>query len=346
MKNDELIQIDGSEGEGGGQILRTALSLSLLTGTPFRLERIRAKRSRPGLLKQHLACVKAAAAIGGARVEGAELGSSTLSFVPGQTRAGSYDWAIGSAGSTSLVLQTVLFPLLRRDGESRVAISGGTHNSMSPPFEFLDRCYKPALEELGYSVSLELKRHGFFPAGGGEIVARLAGTDLGTGAEFRKTVRTVVGMEAWAWSSGIPERIGKAEVELVGDRLGIPAERRHALMVDSVGPGNVVAAVVELEDGAVVFTAFGEPGRPLERVASDCVAQAKRYLESGARVDEHLQDQLLIPLSLGPGGRFTTMKPSLHAETNMDTIRRFINANFVRERRGEDLWEIVVEPAR
>ncbi len=344
MSENCMIDIDGSRGEGGGQVLRSALALSVITGKAFCLNRIRAKRERPGLLRQHLACVRAAESISDARVEGAELGSSRLLFTPGKARSGQYEWAIGSAGSSSLVFQAALFPLLLCEGSSEVVISGGTHNAMSPPFEFLEACWRPMTEVLGYSFALRLERYGFYPAGGGSIRASILGAPSRRTARLVMTEREVVGMEAWAWSSGIPERIGNAEVELLGDRLGIPNEKRYARTVDSIGPGNAVAVMIELRDGKVMFTSFGEPRLPLENVVDACASQAERYLRSGARIDEHLQDQLLIPMSLGGGGIFTTSGISLHSATNMEIIRLFLHTAFFCDQLAEDLWLIEVVP--
>ncbi len=164
-----VISIDGSHGEGGGQILRTALSLSAVTGKPFAIENIRARRSKPGLMRQHLTAVKAAAAICGAKADGAEVGSTRLRFEPGSLKAGEYAFNIGSAGSTSLVLQTVLPPLALADGASRVTLQGGTHNTGAPPFEFLDRAFLPLIRRIGFNADVELRRFGFYPAGGGEV---------------------------------------------------------------------------------------------------------------------------------------------------------------------------------
>ncbi len=138
-----LIRIDGSFGEGGGQILRTALSLSLVTGRPIQIDNIRAGRERPGLLRQHLTAVLAAAEIGQAQVEGAVLGSTSIGFVPGPVKAGEYRFAVGSAGSGTLVFQTVLPALMLATGPSRLVIEGGTHNDAAPPFPFLERAFLP-----------------------------------------------------------------------------------------------------------------------------------------------------------------------------------------------------------
>jgi RNA 3'-terminal phosphate cyclase (ATP) len=168
-----MITIDGSQGEGGGQILRTSLALSLVTGQPFRMERIRAKRQKPGLLKQHLTAVEAAKTVGCAELTGAALGSQTLEFIPGPVTPGNYRFAVGTAGSATLVLQTVLPALLTASGLSTLTLEGGTHNPMAPPFDFLEESFMPMIHRLGPSVELELKRPGFYPAGGGRFHARV-----------------------------------------------------------------------------------------------------------------------------------------------------------------------------
>lgn len=184
-----MISIDGSFGEGGGQILRTSLSLSLATGKPFRIENIRAGRQKPGLLRQHLTAVLAAADVGGAKIEGATLGSQTLAFSPGEVRPGEYRFSVGTAGSGTLVFQTVFPALMLASGGSRITIEGGTHNSAAPPFDFLARTFLPLMERMGPKVHLQFDRYGFYPAGGGcfcavvEPVARLRPLNLGERGE-------------------------------------------------------------------------------------------------------------------------------------------------------------------
>src|SRR5581483_5211147 len=168
-----MLTIDGAAGEGGGQILRTALALSIVTGTPFRIERIRARRARPGLLRQHLTAVNAAAELSGASVTGAEQGPATLTFAPGKVRPGGFEFKIGSAGSATLVLQTVMPALLVGSMESRIALEGGTHNPAAPPFDFLEKSFLPFINRMGPAVEARLVRPGFYPAGGGRIEVKI-----------------------------------------------------------------------------------------------------------------------------------------------------------------------------
>src|SRR5947207_15592691 len=172
-KTNAMITIDGSQGEGGGQILRTSLALSLVTGQPFCMERIRVRRQKPGLLRQHLTAVEAAKTVGCAEVEGAEMNSQTLEFRPGPVTPGNYRFAVGTAGSATLVLQTVLPSLLTASGKSTLTLEGGTHNPLAPPFDFLVGSFMPLIRRMGATVELDLKAPGFFPAGGGRFHARI-----------------------------------------------------------------------------------------------------------------------------------------------------------------------------
>lgn len=336
-----VIYIDGSQGEGGGQILRTALSLSMMTGKPFILDHIRAGRSKPGLLRQHLTCVQAAAEISSAQVEGAELQSETLTFRPGGVTPGDYQFSIGSAGSCSLVLQTVLLPLAWTGSPSGVVVEGGTHNSGSPSFDTLRDEFGSVLSDVGVEARFHLERYGFYPAGGGRISATIGRAPTGVGpVDYGgKVVRQV---EAVALSSGIPDRIGKAEVELIARELNLPVERIEAKKVDSPGPGNVVLVKVLHDDAVTVFTSFGARGLPWEKVAEDAIRQTRRYLRCPGSVSEHLQDQVLLPLAVAGGGRFRTVEPTDHTRTNAEVIRRFLPVSITMEPQGPDDWIITV----
>lgn len=320
-----MIVIDGALGEGGGQVLRTSLALSLVTGKPFRIENIRAKREKPGLLRQHLTAVNAATEIGDAAAENATLGATTLTFVPRALRFGDYHFAIGTAGSTTLVLQTILLPLILASSPSSIEIEGGTHNPTAPPFEFLDTAFLPLLRRMGAEVDLELVRPGFYPAGGGKIrvrvtpVARLAALHVEQRGEIvSRTIRAVV--------ANLPYTIAQREVQTAAEELGWGEECRQAHTVTgSAGPGNTVSVTIASENVTDVFTAFGARGVRAEQVAHDAAKQAKRYINSTAAVGEQLADQLLLPLALSDGGSFTTTPLSSHARTNLDVIRRFLD---------------------
>lgn len=322
-----MLRIDGSFGEGGGQILRTALSLSLATGTPFRIENIRAARRNAGLLRQHLTAVLAAAEIGSAEVEGADLGSSALTFVPNAVRAGEYRFAVGTAGSATLVFQTILPALLQADAPTRVTIEGGTHNFAAPPFDFLDRSFVPLIRRMGAGISLRLDRYGFYPAGGGSFTAEiepcrnLKPLELGERGEIRSKRATAI-------VANLPGRIAAREIEKIASMMSVTSEGRIVSTKDSPGTGNLVFIEIESEHVTEVFSAFGRIGVAAESVAAEAVRDARSYLISSAVAGEHLTDQLLLPLALAGGGSFTAMPLSRHARTNQDVISRFLPIRF------------------
>jgi RNA 3'-terminal phosphate cyclase (ATP) len=321
-----VIEIDGSQGEGGGQVLRTALSLSLITGKPFRIQNIRANRKAPGLLRQHLTAVNAAAEVGEAAVEGANVGASALTFVPRTLRAGNYSFAIGTAGSTMLVLQTLLMPLALAPEPSTIEIEGGTHNPASPPFDFVEQAYLPLLRRMGPDIAIELVRPGFYPAGGGKIRALITPAKRLGRLEILERGE-IVSRRARAVVANLPYSIAQREARTVGEELGWSDDCLQAhTLTGSIGPGNAVSIFVECEHATDVFTAFGAKGVSAESVARDAAKQARRYLNSGGAVGEHLADQLLLPLAIGEGGSFTTTPLSAHATTNIDVVGRFVDA--------------------
>lgn len=326
-----MMIIDGSLGEGGGQVLRTSLALSLVTGKPFRIDNIRAGRKSPGLLRQHLTAVGAAAQVGEASVDGAAMGSTSMTFIPRALRAGDYAFSIGTAGSTTLVLQTILLPLAVAGAPSTVVIDGGTHNPAAPPFDFLDQAFLPLLRRMGVDVNVELVRPGFFPAGGGQIratitpVGKLGRLDLvSRGPLVRGCVRAVVANLSYS----IATREVRAAAAVLG--WGDDVLQAHTLR-GSIGPGNSVSIIVESEQVTDVFTGFGARGVRAEVVAENAAAEAKRYLDSNAAVGQHLADQLLLPMALGDGGSFTTLPLTGHTTTNASIIQKFLDVKIAFE---------------
>ncbi len=321
-RNLDRVLIDGAAGEGGGQILRSSLSLSAITGRPLLIERIRARRRRPGLRQQHLVAVQGAAAICGAAITGAELGSQTLRFEPGPLRPGDYQLDIGSAGSASLVLQTVLPPLLLAGGPSRLSLGGGTHNPMAPPFEFLERAFLPLLNRILPRVEARLERHGFYPAGGGRIVVDVVPGEsdplslLEAGPVIRRRARALV--------AKIPDHVARRELSVVRRELGWAGDELQLEQVASDGPGNVLLLEVERASVSEVVASFGQRGVRAEVVGHRAVRALRCYLEGGQPVGPHLADQLLLPLCLGPGGAFCSGPLTEHARTNIEVIRRFL----------------------
>jgi len=326
-----MVRIDGSQGEGGGQVLRTALALSLVTGTPFTITHIRAGRKKPGLLRQHLTGVKAAEAVGAAEVSGAELGSRELTFRPRALAAGNYHFSVGTAGSATLVLQTVLPALLMAGSPSTLMLEGGTHNPAAPPFDFLQKAYLPLLRKMGPGVEATLDRPGFFPAGGGKFRVDVQPASLKPlsllerGRVLRREVKAVVAM--------IPFDVAKRELETVAGALKWrPDEFRTEELKRSPGPGNVLVAEVESEHVTEVFTAFGERGKRAETVGEEVAAEVKRYLDAEVPVGEHLCDQLLLLLALAKGGCFRTLTLDGHAQTQLQTMAHFLDVKVqVRE---------------
>jgi len=344
------IELDGASGEGGGQILRTGLALAMCTRQPVRFIRIRAGRSKPGLMRQHLACVQAAAAVShGARVEGAELGSQTLVFEPGEVRAGEHHFHIGSAGSCTLVLQTVLPALMTAAGESQLTLSGGTHNPMAPPFHFLQRCFAPLLQRLGVGLELKLMRHGFYPAGGGRFTARITPAAQLTPVDVLSRGER---LDAFAecLNPGVPGRVAWAELSLLGERLNWPRDKllQGGARQDE-GPGNALMATLAHTEVTELFTSFGEKGRPAEQVALEAVRAVQDYLRSDGALGEHLADQWMLPLALavhatGRPAAFSCTMLSLHARTQIETITAFLPVRFSNEKL-ERAWQVTISPA-
>ncbi|MGP1255637.1 MAG: RNA 3'-terminal phosphate cyclase [Kiloniellales bacterium] len=319
-----MIIIDGSMGEGGGQVLRSSLSLSAITDQPVRISNVRGKRPRPGLLRQHLTALLAAQQICDGHVSGAELGSREVTFHAGTVRAGEYSFSIGTAGSTSLVLQTVLPILLHADGPSKITLKGGTHNPSSPSFDFLKTAYFPALRAIGYRVDARLSHYGFFPAGGGEIEVEILPTREtrafaleDRGAEVSRRLECVI--------SNLSSHIAERELGVAGSALDVPEDARHTATRHSMGPGNVLCASLKFANVTALFTEFGRQGVSSEKVASNLSKAAKAFLESSAAVTPHLADQLLLPMALAKGGLFTTLAPNLHARTNAEVIGKFLD---------------------
>ncbi|MEO8842043.1 MAG: RNA 3'-terminal phosphate cyclase [Kofleriaceae bacterium] len=321
------VDIDGSHGEGGGQILRTSLALAIITGRKLRMKRIRSGRKRPGLQPQHLACVKAAARLcnGKATAPGGkelEPGMQELELIPGAGLAEVIEIDIGTAGSTTLLIQTVLVPAIASGKSLQLVVTGGTHNPMAPPFEFLDRVFAPHLRAMGAQVTLTLERHGFLPKGDGRIVVaigpgKLAPIEIVTAGE-------IVARRVTAIVAGLPRHIAEREIACAQERMKDPTCEIREFGKD--GPHNVFMAEVELASGVrELATAHGKKGYPAEDVADDALDALEDFLEAEVPVGEHLADQLLLPLAVAGGGRFRCGDLSLHASTNIETIRAFLD---------------------
>ena len=318
-----MLTIDGSFGEGGGQILRTSLSLSLVTGQPFGIEKIRAGRQKPGLQHQHLAAVNAAATIGQAEIEGAAVGSQMLVFRPREVMGGEYSFSVGTAGSATLVLQTVLPALMIAANPSALVLEGGTHNPLAPPFNFIAKSYLPLINLMGPLVKVKLDRHGFYPAGGGKMrvtiepVVRLNRLDLLERGRVCKRRATAV-------VANLPRHIAERELKVLKRELALDSAALQIAEVKSHGPGNILIVEIESANLTEVFTGFGELGVRAEVVAGRMAKEVRRYLEADVPVGEHLADQLLLPMALAGGGSFVTFPMSPHAETNIHVLKQFL----------------------
>ena len=336
-----MIVLDGSRGEGGGQILRTALTLSMISGQPFRIDRLRAGRRKPGLLRQHLTCVNAAREICSARVTGGEMLSQKVSFEPGAVKAGAYVFDIGTAGATGLVFQTVLPALLSAKAASTVKLSGGTHAASAPSYDYIDRVYLPLLARMGASVTTNLERPGFYPAGGGSWQASIEPLVHWTPLTL-EAAGDVVARRIAADVSHLPYDIAERQAARVADLLSWPPDTIAARTVKSPGPGNVLAVEIVAEHVKERFTAFGERGISAEAVADIVVVEVRDYLAAAAPVGPHLADQLLLPMALAGSGAIVTCAPTLHTRTNIEVIEKFLPVEFEVSERDDKRWRIAV----
>ena len=325
---DRTLTIDGAQGEGGGQILRTSLALSLCLGKAFELTRIRASRSNPGLQPQHLAAVMAAKSICSAHVEGAQQGSQRLVFRPQRVVPGDYNFSIATAGSTTLVLQTVLPALMLATAPSNLRLEGGTHNPMAPPYEFISESFLPLIQRMGPTIATRLERPGFAPRGGGIMHASIHPVDQLEPLSIRERGE-ILHQGAEVQLSHLPRHIADRELAVISGALDFAQQPpAYKNIVSAYGPGNVALATVRSEAVTEVFSAFGRRGFPAENVAQQLVDEVSEYLQSNVPVGKHLADQLLIPVALAGQGRYLTQRPSSHTVTNIAVIQQFMDIRF------------------
>lgn len=338
----DIVIIDGSQGEGGGQVVRTSVALAIVTGTPVRLENVRARRAKPGLMRQHLTSVRAAAAISDGVLAGAELGATAFEFAPGDVRGGDYEFTVGTAGSVALVLQTVLPALIAGRCAARVAVEGGSHAKMAPPFDFLDAAYGRVLRTAGVGFHVTLERYGFYPAGGGRIVCDVDATEGMKPVDLRlahpfETLRAV------ATSCDLPDDVARRELDALRDALGetLPATY-DVVRCTARSPGNTLHVLLEGSGAAEVFTVFGERGVRAEALGAALGAEVRAFLETGVPVGPHLADQLLVLSSVGAGGAFRTVPLTLHSRTLLELIPRFLDVEIVTNERADGTVDVEV----
>lgn len=341
----QTVQIDGAAGEGGGQIIRTGVSLAALTGRSVEIINIRARRSKPGLQAQHLTAVRAAAALCNAELTGAELGSLTLRLTPGErARRETFTFDVAearggaSAGATGLVAQTLLVPLaLLSEDMVAVEIKGGTHVPMSPPADYIQHVYTPLLRQMGLSVTCKSTRAGFFPRGGGEIHLKVEGGALRAPVDFVERGK-LTGLRLCIITSQLPEHVaarGQDALlkELKGYGVPIAVELRN---LEGNGAGAAVVLVAECKSGLGGWTSLGERGKPMERVALEALRGFQNWYATGAGVDEHLADQLVLPCALtAQTSRWTTPEITEHLRTVLWVAEQFLPISYTLEQRAD-----------
>lgn len=321
-----MLILDGSQGEGGGQIIRTALTLSCITGTPFRVENVRASRKPPGLRPQHVTAIEAAAQICNAATEGVSVGSDTVTFTPGgAVQPGRYEWSVGTAGAATLVMQTVMVPLALAEGESEVHVHGGTHVPMAPSAHYLRDVFTPMLLSMGAEVEVFIEGYGWMPEGGGTLCAYIAG-----GASLepqnwleRGPIERVLGAGIGCnLPSHIPQRIANRAINLL-ELMNAPVDiRPYRVSGNSTGAG--LFLTIEYTNGRGGFEMLGRRGMPSEVVAEKAVTDLLAFHDSGAATDPHLADQIVIPLALaGERSIFSTSAITPHLMTNLGVVQTF-----------------------
>ena len=339
METSGPIVLDGGLGEGGGQILRTALSLAAVTGRPFRIDRIRANRPKAGLRPQHLAAVRATAMLTEARVAGDEVGSSWISFVPGrEAPSGNWRFDIGTAGSAPLLFQTLCWPLSLSGASSKLTLMGGTHQDHSPSFHYLALVWAPAVARLGFRFDLGLIRAGFYPEGGGELPAEVLAVQAMPPLDLRHR-GTLVETEVLSLVAGLDFSVAERQAERADRRLreaGVLAQVRSIPLPAGTSRGSQVLVVGRFERTRSGHAATGEQGREPERTADAAAEAFARFLDGRAAVDPHLGDQLLLPAALtaagrvprpaglDPGTTYTVSDVTRHLATNAEVVRAFL----------------------
>jgi RNA 3'-terminal phosphate cyclase (ATP) len=319
-------KIDGAQGEGGGQVLRTALVLSAARGVPVEVHSIRARRSKPGLQPQHLTALRALAEICGADVEGAAPGSQRLCFAPGAIRPGEYRFDVGTAGSTALVLQAILLPLAFARGPSRVILTGGTHVPWSPPIHYVRDVWLPALAEMGLSARVALLRWGFYPKGGGRVSVEIeGGADLVPARLI--SPGGMAGIRGLSAVASLPRQVAERQRDQALRRLEAEGHQANITVeeAEASGPGSFLMLVADTGGLSAGFAALGERGKPAERVADEAVENLVGFLKAEAGCDPHLADQLVLPMALARGtSRLTTSRVTQHLLTVVRLVQEVL----------------------
>lgn len=330
-----MLEIDGSYGEGGGQLVRTAVALSAVTGKGIRVTNIRKNRPNPGLKQQHLKALETAAKICQAQISGLFPGSTELSFVPVEIKGGKYDIDIGTAGSITLFLQCIMPALPFAKEEVELTIKGGTDVAWSPTMDYLQHVTFSALKRLGYSGSVTLKEHGYYPKGGGKVSAYFKPCRL-QGFHFLKEEEKIKGI---SHASNLPTHVPLRQAEAASTRLmeaGYPSQiETQSFEAFSTGSG------ITVWTGYMGGSALGKRGLPAEKVGKDAADEIILELRAGASVDTYLADQLIPYMALAGNSSYTVRELSLHTKTNIWVTEQFLDVNFRIEKK-EGLFEVSV----
>ncbi len=349
MEEKELVEIDGSFGEGGGQILRTSLALSAILGKPFTIHHIRSKRRNPGLQAQHLKAVEASAQIAEGHVEGAEVGSQRITFFPQKIIPGNYRFEVKTAGSVTLILQAILLPLSMARGTSKATLIGGTHVPWSPPFHYFSEVLLPAIERMGISAEAILERWGYYPKGGGmmDLKVNPPGELKAISLVDRGSLKGIRGLST---VSHLPRHVAERQKEQALKRIHkeLKKEAEIAVLEDapSDSPGSFMAIMADYEGAIAGFSSLGSKGKPAEKVADEAVDAFKDYFKAKGCLDPHLGDQLIPFMALAKGrSSFTTTRLTDHLLTNLWVLQHFLELRVLRkgEKGGEGRVEFLNE---
>ncbi|MET1257114.1 RNA 3'-terminal phosphate cyclase [Aliikangiella maris] len=341
MTSRPILNINGALGEGGGQILRTSLTLAACLQQPISINNIRAGRKKPGLRLQHRACIDAAQQVCNAKVSGNEINSTQIEFIPGPIESGQYQFYTDTAASTTLIFQTVMPVLSLANRLSRIELGGGTHNPLAPSYEFLTKSFLQVIRKMGICIDHQISAFGFFPAGKGVWQATISPRTTGIALNLNQQGK-IISQKATVYHSLIPTHVAARELAQIKKRLGWTGAQLAHHPARSVGSGNLISLAINFENLSVVFDAIGQKGISAEKVADNVIKQYLNYVKSTAVVDEYLADQLMLPMALFNGGRFITASLSQHAITNACIINQFIPETITITPLGMGLHQIIV----